>query len=339
LFVLSPQSLHVETIPVNLERLAAQFFDRTQGRLLGIAHDNRPLQPMVRWESLAQHLFQPIANHLQDCTHIVLVPHGLLHLLPLPVLLSTLQPQITCSFAPSASIFYMLRTTSRDVPGLHNCLAVGFNQGGLLLSEWEAQHVALAMGGSWIVGTNATVAKVSAALPTSRTVHFSCHGFFNRQDPMRSGLILADGQLTALDILGQFELRAEIVTLAACDTALSELAYGDDPLGLTRAFIGAGARAILTTLWSIHEIPTTLFIEEFYRHWQRDGRAVGALSAAQRYLRELDVDDLRAKVAAWQVPDAVANAQIATFTARLPGRHPFDHPYYWGAFLLVGNPA
>ena len=72
-----------------------------------------------------------------------------------------------------------------------------------------------------------------------------------------------DGLLTAGEIL-PLRLRAELVVLSACDTGLNKLTHGDELFGLTRAFLAAGVRSLLVTLWPVPDIAARLFMERFY---------------------------------------------------------------------------
>ena len=97
-------------------------------------------------------------------------------------------------------------------------------------------------------------------------------------------------------------------TLSACDTAMAsghfaEIPTGDDFVGLTRAFLYAGSRSVLATLWEVDDRSTPALMRGFYSRVEKSDKAA-ALIAAQRELR--------------------GNAQ-------------YQHPYYWAAFILVGK--
>ena len=92
--------------------------------------------------------------------------------------------------------------------------------------------------------------------------------------------------------------------LSACETQLGPRSGGDDLVGLTRAFLYAGAPTVGASLWSVNDQATAVLMTAFYRHL-RDG-----MSKAQ----------------------ALQAAQTET-------RAQYPHPYYWAAFVLTGDPG
>ena len=106
-------------------------------------------------------------------------------------------------------------------------------------------------------------------------------------------------QLRATDLY-RLQLNANLVTLSACETALSSISKGDDLLGLTRGLLYAGARSIVSSLWKVDDLATKDLMLAFYRNLQ-DMDKDQALAQAQRTLKK---------------------------------SHP--HPFYWAAFQLTG---
>ncbi len=101
-----------------------------------------------------------------------------------------------------------------------------------------------------------------------------------------------DRRLTVAEI-ASFSIEAELVTLAACDTAFAEALLSDKRLDLTRAFLVAGAAAVLATRWKVPEDhPTSRFLVDFYRLYRRGGpdgkgmRKDQALTEARRRSRQ-----------------------------------------------------
>lgn len=117
------------------------------------------------------------------------------------------------------------------------------------------------------------------------------------ENPMhRSGLALAgaskvgededqegeDGIVTAEEV-GTLDLwGTELVALSACETGLGEVAGGEGVMGLRRAFVQAGARNLVLSLWSVDDEATAKLMEEFYRRYLESGDAVGAMMRTQR---------------------------------------------------------
>ncbi|MEZ4710939.1 MAG: CHAT domain-containing tetratricopeptide repeat protein [Caldilineaceae bacterium] len=343
-FVITSQNLHVIQLKADLRKIERQCFYRQNGRLRGtLLTPGKPLSDLPWWQLLARQLVEPLRPLLATNEHIYLAPYGILHLLPLHAL--SLHGQIaeiaepTMSYIPSASSWLHLSKPAQTRNGLtENVLTIGVNQGHLSHAEAEAAWIAQKLDGRALLGAAATVNRVCTELPQARIIHFSGHGQFHSSKPMSSALALADGELTADLILRTLKLQAEIVTLSACDTALNHLAYGDELMGLARAFLGAGAQALVMALWQVHEIPTRFFMEHFYAQWQMGLGRTEALRSAQNHVRTLHIDALRSRLARSDLSTNQLNQQIDQFAQMNPGKFPFNHPYYWSAFCLIGNP-
>src|SRR4029077_4928150 len=124
-------------------------------------------------------------------------------------------------------------------------------------------------------------------------IHLPTHGYFNKLNPLLSGVTLEadaeeDGRLEVHEILG-LRLKAELVTLSACDTALgngyfAEVPAGDDLVGLTRAFLFAGSPSVMASLWEVNDLSAVRFMRSFYQQLSDTDKA-SALANAQRDMR------------------------------------------------------
>jgi tetratricopeptide (TPR) repeat protein/CHAT domain-containing protein len=183
------------------------------------------------------------------------------------------------------------------------------------------------------------------------------------ENPMlRSGLALAgantflrgaalpteaeDGLLTAEDVAGMDLLDTELVVLSACDTGLGAVHAGEGVFGLRRAFIVAGAKTLVMSLWKVPDLATAFLMDRFYDNLVSRGLDRDlALSQAQRATRDATVADLKKE---WLTPSmieqfAAGNADACRHLEQLaeqPDDHrPFAHPLYWGAFICQGDPS
>ena len=152
-----------------------------------------------------------------------------------------------------------------------------------------------------LTATEATLAAVRVQIPSKAILHFATHALFRQDNPLFSGLQLSDGWLLARDLYG-LQLDAELVTLSACQTAVSQIAAGDEPFGLVRGFLAAGAQRVAASLWPADDAATAALMQVFYRKIAQGQTAAQALRAAQQELQ-----------ASW------------------------PHPYYWAAFCLMGS--
>lgn len=158
-------------------------------------------------------------------------------------------------------------------------------------------------------------AVLGGALDGYAYLHFATHGRANERHAELGELVLAqrdrqrrpiDGSLRAQDVY-QLDLQAELVTLAACETALGENIAGEGLVGLPQAFQQAGARRVVVSLWPIAEAATSELMTRFYRAHLRQGLPVAeALRRAQGEVRT---------VPRW------------------------SDPYYWAGFVVDGPPS
>jgi CHAT domain-containing protein/tetratricopeptide (TPR) repeat protein len=142
----------------------------------------------------------------------------------------------------------------------------------------------------------------------ARVVHFACHARADGVDPLGSGLLLSPagsdaGLLTAADVVSKWRLRADVVMLSACETAVGQVRRYEGMYGLARAFLFAGARSVGASLWRVEDVSTARLMGAFYREYVRGVPKVEALRRAQ-------VELLRDK--------------------------PHADPYYWSCFVLMG---
>ncbi len=123
-----------------------------------------------------------------------------------------------------------------------------------------------------------------------RRLHFATHGLLNLRNPQLSGLVLSryDSQgrprpaFLRLEDIEALDLRAELVVLSACKTALGEELRGEGLLGLTQAFLRAGASQVMVSLWPVWDRPTADLMADFYEaHLRRGLSPAAALRQAQ----------------------------------------------------------
>jgi CHAT domain-containing protein len=269
--------------------------------------------------SLYQQLIGPAstAGWLHGVRRLYIVPHGILHYLPFAVLVEGpgadarfLVQQYSLKQLPSASL---LAAERKPPASRGKLLSVAPARARLRFATQEAESVArLFPAGSFaLVGDRATKDRFTRMAGNYDLLHLATHGYFNRLNPMFSGIQLQpqggdDGTLHVYEILA-LQLHARLVTLSACETALgsgffSDLPPGDEFVGLTRAFLSAGGESVMATLWEVNDRSTIGFMLDFYRRAGARDSAL-ALATAQRAMAE---------------------------------KGPYRHPYYWAAFVLSG---
>jgi CHAT domain-containing protein len=284
-------------------------------------------------------LIAPVADLLAPARRAMIIPHGPLHQLPFAALLNEQDepllehgPELIC--APSATVLFRAGRAEEAAPtGL--CLAVGYNgdiSRNLRHIEPEAQTVAAICGGALWQGARGIQQRLSAEVGRYRWLHFACHGEFDHDNPLRSWLEIGpDEQLSAADVLAEYQLHAELVTLSACRSGLSRVLRGDEPIGLVRAFLRSGAQAVLVTLWMVEDVSARLLMEHFYTtllSQQPLSDPPTALRASQRYLCHLRAHE----VADWLIRNGEG---VPTSLLENPQAQPFADPMFWAPYVLV----
>jgi CHAT domain-containing protein/tetratricopeptide (TPR) repeat protein len=210
----------------------------------------------------------------------------------------------------------------------------------------------------------------SGELAQYRHIHLATHALMDDEVAMRSALILSqetgdalervlegqevyDSRLTAEQIVRTWKLNADLVTLSGCETALGKASGGEGFLGFSQALFVAGARSLVLSLWEVEDTPTMLLMRRFYENLlgkfdeprlvsgqtYRPGAPlpkVDALREAKTWLRELTWDELMELEAAGD-PAAPGPEAEKMVTAGGSDRL-YEHPHYWAAFILMGNP-
>jgi tetratricopeptide (TPR) repeat protein len=191
-------------------------------------------------------------------------------------------------------------------------------------------------------------------------IHLATHGVIDEGVPARSAVILTqtglpdpleqalshkpvfDGRLTVREIQRAWELKAELVTISACDTALGRQAGGEGFVGFTQALLMSGARSVCLSLWKVDDTATALLMTRFYQNMlgKRDGLSkpmpkAEALGEAKKWLRGLtskEVGEAESKL-----PQA-SRGDVRRRVDTPLSIHPYEHPHFWAAFVLVGDP-
>jgi CHAT domain-containing protein len=220
------------------------------------------------------------------------------------------------------------------------------------------------------------LAELAAAneLRSYRLLHLATHGEANKVQPAESALILAQdrlptadeaaklvlakqkpptGRLTVGQILESWQLDADLVVLSACQTGLGKELAAEGMLGFTQALLQKGARSVVLSRWKVDDAATALLMARFYENLlgrrAADSKPLpraSALTEAKTWLRTLPRAEATQRLAA--LVDGVPRGERGSIKAALPTRkpdeakgedRPFAHPYYWAAFILLGDPG
>lgn len=251
---------------------------------------------------LYRELMAPLRKSI-SASHLIIVPHGLLHSVPFHALFdgeTYLIDHFSISYAPSASVYALCEQDKKAAA--HGALILGVPDERAPLIEDEVRSVAKTLPNSrLVIGAEPAGSALRAEGPNYRLIHIATHGNFRQDNPMFSGIRLGRSYLNLYDLY-QLQLHADLVTLSGCATGLHVIATGDELLGLTRGLLYAGARSLLLTLWDVHDRSTADFMTSFYG---RIGRQQDRAIAFQQATQEL--------------------------------RERYPHPYHWAPFTLTGK--
>jgi CHAT domain-containing protein len=221
-------------------------------------------------------------------------------------------------YAPSYENSQQPSSSTRDDNS--QCLEVDLSSlPALSNNQKEVKEIAKMLFGKAYAGATATeeIFKRNASKP--RIVHLAMHGFLNDCNPLLSGLAFSlesvnktpsdsvsdefDGLLYAYEIYN-LKINAELAVLSACNTGSGHLEKGEGVMSLARAFKYAGCPNVVMSLWQAEDAATAQIMKDFYGQLQQGvGKDEALRQAKMNYLK---------------------NSKL-------------DHPYFWSAFVLIGD--
>ena len=313
IFLVRRDGIFTASVPITRRTLTSRV-DLMRG-LLARAGTDDWVSPAF---ALSQVLLAPLQRNarLRGVKRLYVVPHGVLNYVPFAALpdrrgasRKLLVDRFVVSVLPAASLL------SVEQPALQSSglLAMAPARSHLRYAQQEAASVAATMKqATHAYGGLATETLFKRTAANYSFLHLATHGRLNRYTPLLSELELQpdaenDGRLQVYEVLG-LDLHARLVTLSACETALgsgyfTDIPAGDEFVSLTRAFLAAGSRAVVASLWAVDDRSTSELMGDFYRNLGSSGPAE-ALARAQRGMRH---------------------------SSR------YGHPFFWAAFVVSGN--
>ncbi len=342
-WIIQRDQLHSVTLPAGpeIEAAVAAYRNEFSGKINSLTALQAMSRQKAQGQQLYQKLFQPLEPYLATARKLIIVPDGALAYLPFETLVSGttyLLERFAISYAPSASALAALRTSQSAAHSSAPHEAKGLIAFGDPVYAPSGQpQPALARNSDLkqLPYTRTEVNEIAALFPTLerrvflgldaqeqnvktqplqeyRYIHFAAHSYINEDHPARSGIILSrltdsneDGMLQISEVM-RLKLNADLVTLSACRTGLGKLLHGEGMIGLTRAFFYAGTKSVVVSLWNVNDIATASLMKSFYQNLRQGKTKEDALRLAKLEL-------LKGPQRAWR------------------------HPYYWAAFVLVGE--
>jgi len=296
---------------------------------------------IIRSRRLYDLLISPGADKLDENADLVIVPDGCLFGIPFEALLTGdsapgtgwkdmpfLFRSYNTVYAPSASCFLWLQNKEYkneydiDLFAIGDPDYTGIDTGTgqplrpLPNTRTEVEGIGCMFDDGdkiILVGSSANEGELKRNISDhpSRMIHIAAHGLVDPVTPTASSIALCaepgsgeDGFLHTLEILS-LPVDSRLVVLSACETATGRIGRGEGVVGLSRAFLCAGASAVVSSLWSVPDESTALLMETFYENMTgKEISAVQAMKEARGTLLE---------------------------TAD------YSHPFHWASFIATGT--
>jgi tetratricopeptide (TPR) repeat protein/CHAT domain-containing protein len=308
----------------------------------------------ANWQELGNILqISQINRHLDGIEHLILIPHRDLHRLPL----HSYWQNLTTTYLPSIQIGLNLQ--AKPQPNLasgflliespnYQAATTKQKKGktlGLLPSvEIEVAVIkALFAPQTTLPRGNINTAKLQAKLQQPHYYgHFNGHAYHDPRQPKNSSLILeGDDELTCSD-LSTIDLNPyHLITLSACQTGVTTHQTIDtEYVGIVSAFLSRGTNYVVSTLWSVQDLPSSLLMMTFYWYLNRGIPAPLALRKAASWLRNKEAE-FHSNIAKLIPPTNSTllesiNDNITAANKGNPDAKPYSSPQYWAAFTISG---
>jgi CHAT domain-containing protein len=285
----------------------------------GIASYLKAVKAKLPASREARNLYDALVRPIKETgktSSLIIVPDGQLHLVPFDALMDATGRYVvetqTVIYSASASSFYLLkdqknpRTHRKALLALggvpyadssmnRSGLTRGFNRTGFADLPSSSDEVRIAQAAfpkeevDVLVGTSATESAFKAdSVNQYRVIHLAVHAFADSTFPDRAALVLLsnpsageDGFLQSSEI-AQMRFDSDLVVLSACDTAVGPSQGQDGIANLSRSFIMAGARSVISTLWEVDDSSSLFLMRRFYAHFAATHSPASALTAAKR---------------------------------------------------------
>ena len=317
------------------------------------------------------HLDEIVKNIPETCDKLILIPHRYLHLFPLHALPVSREhwqrfhpnnqncPLNPClvdcfdngvSYAPSCQLLHRVQKYERGK--FDRFFAIQNPTEDLTAAEMEVQSIKNIFPSPEIFAKqdakkgekSESKLEIAEKVADSHHLFFSCHGSFDPNDPLQSGLELADGTLTLEEIIRYFNLsQCSLVTLSACETGQVQLDNTDEYISLTSGFLLAGSPSLYVSLWSVNAFSTAILLIKTYENlYYQPGKFALALSQAQIWMRDTDIQGFLDWTNQCHLLDQkwretlqrYLNRQLKTQAAHAKI---YQNPFHWAGFCAAGK--
>ncbi|MFM7406287.1 MAG: CHAT domain-containing protein [Cuspidothrix sp.] len=292
-------------------------------------------------------------NH-RPIQQLILIPHRDLHLFPLHAIFPD---NFTITYLPSAEVGINLKKINPNPTPIHQLPILSIENPENeypMLPQTEIESAAINQLfpiSQQLAQNQATKEEVINALQNNRGIlHFTGHGFYNFNNPLKSALALSGKDLLTLEEIYNIPNlnKYQLVTLSACETAITnEQTITAEYVGLVSAFLAQGVNTVVSTLWTVPDNSSGFFMIYFYWQLKKGNPPALALKKSQKWLSNLTFAKLERiynlifpKLPREEVPlrpfirpyiTAIPSMSIAEKQQKL-----YANPYYWAGFTITG---
>jgi CHAT domain-containing protein len=349
------------------------------------------LSPRLEELSRILHLDEILDHVPEDCQQLVLIPHRYLHLFPLHALnlgegnclLDHFPDGVR--YAPSCQLLQLSKkrcTEPLQTTASKHLFAIQNPTEDLTFANVEVETIQGYFDPTNILPTQQAtktawnLAGTKQQLRLANFIHFSCHGYFNFESPLRSALVLSGAKVSGTDQLDDDSTRyiesperdridlqkcllleeifaldlrpCSLVTLSACETGLSDpRSLSDEYISLPSGFLVAGSPSVVGSQWVVSDLATAFLMIKFYENLigqsqetleqpQTPMSVAKALNNAQLWLRGVTKQDLRDWLKQLNL-DAERQKEVERELKLSSSDRPFCEPVYWAAFCAIGQ--
>ncbi len=264
-------------------------------------------ESILRTRQILSILYSKLLKPLENAVgfrRLVIVPHQDLNYIPFHALFDGFGYAIEnreIIYAPSAGVWAHCLTKSRPTTEKVLLFGAADEKNPQVRGEIESLAEMFAESVSFL-DEKATRNALFANAESANILHLACHGKFRSDNPLFSSLQLGDGFLTVRDAYNLNLETCRLTVLSACETGISEIAKGEELLGLIRGFLSAGVPCLVLSLWTVEDESTAELMKIFYANLKKDLPVSTALRFAQCEMLEK-----------------------------------YPHPFFWSPFFVVGR--
>ena len=284
--------------------------------------DDQTSKPLRGTTDCLQPLYDAVIGPIEDLLdgdELIVVPDGALSKTPWAALSETLRIRTV----PSLTSLKVITDSPSEYHSKSGSLLVGDPCLKKITDKWgnpiyeqlkyakmEVEMIGKILKSQPLTGEDATKEAVLQRIKSVSLVHIAAHGksetgeIFLAPDPRwKSDKPKEEDCIMKMSDIQAVKLRARLVVLSCCHSGQGEVS-SEGVVGMARAFLFAGARSVLSTLWAIDDEATMIFMESFYQQLKSGERASVALQRAMKCLRD---------------------------------HQDYSAPKYWAPFVLMGD--